>query len=312
VKIYRDQIWKHHGIPKKITSDRGPQFASQLMKDLCDKLGMKRNLSTAYHPQTDGQVEHSHQETETFLRHFVNHLQDDWNEWLAIAEYQYNDKEHATTKQTPFYLNNGRHPWKGEISPSREGNVTVSTYLEQLQTARQHATDAIRSATEAMCKNYNTQHQPAREYKAGDLVWLESVNVKEDRPTKKLSSKRYGPFKVLSKKGNGAYELEIPAQWKFVHPVFNEKLLTPYVKPKFDSQRKRKPPAPTVIGSELEYEVEKILDSRKKKTGWTYLMEYLIKWKGYTVEHNSWEPKRHVHAKELIAAFHKRHPLKPK
>jgi len=67
VETYKDQIWKIHGIPKKITSDRGPQFAAQLMKDLCNSIGTKQNLSTAYHPQTDGQVERSHQETETFL-----------------------------------------------------------------------------------------------------------------------------------------------------------------------------------------------------------------------------------------------------
>src|SRR6266568_5112725 len=96
------------------------------MKELCSKLGIKQNLSTAYHPQTDGQVEHSHQETETFLRHYVSHLQDDWSDWLAMAEFQYNDKEHSTTKQTPFYLNYGRHPWKAEVTTGKEGNVTVT------------------------------------------------------------------------------------------------------------------------------------------------------------------------------------------
>ena len=85
IDIYLKQIWKLHGIPKKITSDRGPQFASELMKELCTQLGIQQNLSTAYHPQTDSQVECSHQETETFLCHYVNHLQDDWEDWLAIS-----------------------------------------------------------------------------------------------------------------------------------------------------------------------------------------------------------------------------------
>ena len=98
---------KLHGIPKKITSDRGPQFVSELMKELCTRLGIQQNLSTAYHPQTDGQVEHSHQEMETFLHHYVNHLQDDWEDWLAIAKYQHNDKIHSSTGHTPFYLNYG-------------------------------------------------------------------------------------------------------------------------------------------------------------------------------------------------------------
>ena len=80
---------------------------SELMKELCTQLGIQQNLSTAYHPQTNGQVEHSHQETETFLCHYVNHLQDVWENWLAIAEYQYNDKVHLSTGHMPFYLNYG-------------------------------------------------------------------------------------------------------------------------------------------------------------------------------------------------------------
>src|SRR6266704_3926983 len=94
-EIYCDQIWKLHGILKTITLDHRLQFASQLMKELCSKLGIKQNLSMAYHPQMDGQVERSHQETEMLLRHYVSHLQDDWSNWLAMAEFQYNDKEHS-------------------------------------------------------------------------------------------------------------------------------------------------------------------------------------------------------------------------
>ena len=86
-EIYCDQIWKLHSIPKTITSDCRLQFTSQLMKELCSKLGIKQNLSMAYHPQTDRQVECSHQETETFLWHYISHLQDDWSDWLAMAEF---------------------------------------------------------------------------------------------------------------------------------------------------------------------------------------------------------------------------------
>ena len=107
IDIYLRQIWKLHGIPKKITSDRGPQFTSELMKELCTRLGIQQNLSTAYHPQTHGQVKCLHQETETFLHHYVNHLQDDWENWLAITKYQYNDKIHLSMGHTPFYLNYG-------------------------------------------------------------------------------------------------------------------------------------------------------------------------------------------------------------
>ena len=93
---------------KNITSNRGPQFTLELMKELCTWLGIQQNLSTAYHPQTDGQVECSHQETETFLHHYVNHLHDGWEDWLAIAKYQYNNKTHSSPGVKTLSLINRR------------------------------------------------------------------------------------------------------------------------------------------------------------------------------------------------------------
>ena len=77
-RIYQNNIWKIHGIPKKIISDRGPQFASTFMGEFYKALGIKRAISTAYHPQTDGQTERINQEIEVFLRHYINYRQDDW------------------------------------------------------------------------------------------------------------------------------------------------------------------------------------------------------------------------------------------
>jgi len=88
VKIYRDNIWKLHGILKKILSDQGPQFASKFMEEFTKVLGTKRQLSTAYHPQTDGQMERINQEIGMFLQHYVNYQQDNWMDWLAAAEFQ--------------------------------------------------------------------------------------------------------------------------------------------------------------------------------------------------------------------------------
>jgi len=86
-RIYWDNIWKIHGIPKKIISNRGPQFSSIFMEELCKALGIKRALSMVYHPQTDGQIEKINQEVEVFLRHYINYRQDDWMKWLATAEF---------------------------------------------------------------------------------------------------------------------------------------------------------------------------------------------------------------------------------
>ena len=114
-KIYRDKIWKLHGVPKTILSNRGPQFASKFMEEFTKVLGTKRKLSTAYHPQTNGQTERMNQKIGTFLRHYVNYQQDNWTECLATAEFLYNDKKHVATDRTLFELNFRRHPWKGDL-----------------------------------------------------------------------------------------------------------------------------------------------------------------------------------------------------
>src|SRR4051812_25951141 len=172
-RIYRDNIWKLHGIPKKTISDRGPQFAAKFMEALLRMLGVTRNLSTAYHPQTDGQTERSNQETEAFLRAFVNHFQDDWSEWLAIMEFQYNDKVHSATKDTPFHLTFGTHPWKEEIR-LEDYNPAAKDFVTRLQKAREEATAALSHSSIAMKEQVNKKRKESRNYRIGDQVWLES------------------------------------------------------------------------------------------------------------------------------------------
>jgi Integrase zinc binding domain len=100
--IYGDQIWSKHGLPQKIISDQGPQFAAQFMKDLNKLVGITGNLSTTYHPQTDSQTKHMNQEIEQYLQVFINYQQSNWAEWLACAEFSYNDKIQSSTGFSPF------------------------------------------------------------------------------------------------------------------------------------------------------------------------------------------------------------------
>ena len=86
-KIYWDEIWKLHGIPRAILSNREPQFALRFMEDLTKALETKQMLLIAYHPQIDRQTERINQEIGTFLEHYVNYQQDNWTEWLAVAEF---------------------------------------------------------------------------------------------------------------------------------------------------------------------------------------------------------------------------------
>jgi transposase InsO family protein len=90
--------------------DRGPQFASQVMKEIHKLLGIKTSISMAYHPQSDGQTEQINQEVEAYIRHYVSHRQDDWSDLLATAEFALNNRRQSATDLSPFELNYGFSP----------------------------------------------------------------------------------------------------------------------------------------------------------------------------------------------------------
>jgi len=112
-RLFRDNVWKLHGLPDSIVSDRGPQFTAGIMKELNRMLGIDTKLSTAFHPQTDGQTERMNQELEQYLRMFIDHRQEQWLEWLGMAKFTYNNKVHTGTKVSPFKANNGQDPRMG-------------------------------------------------------------------------------------------------------------------------------------------------------------------------------------------------------
>ena len=99
-----DSVWRLHRLPKEVISDRGPQFVSNFMHGLSEILGIKVAASMAYHPQTDGQTERVNQEVKQFLCLFINQRQDDWYDWLSIAEFAYNNRVHVSTQTSPFML----------------------------------------------------------------------------------------------------------------------------------------------------------------------------------------------------------------
>jgi len=96
-RLFRDNMWKLHGLPESIISDRGPQFTAGLMQELNEMLGIKSKLSMVFYPQTDGQTERVNQELEQYLRMFIDHRQEQWLEWLGMAEFAYNNKAHSGT-----------------------------------------------------------------------------------------------------------------------------------------------------------------------------------------------------------------------
>ena len=175
-KIYKDNIWKLHRIPRKILSNRGPQFTSKFMEKFTKALGTKRQLSTAYHLQIDGQTERINQEIRMFLQHYVNYQQDDWTNWLATAEFQYNYKKHTATEKTPFKLNFGRHLWKGNLMVKTD-IPQVEDFLSGLQKSWKQATKVMDEAQRSMKKQFDKKRRNPQGLKVGDHVWLENKNI---------------------------------------------------------------------------------------------------------------------------------------
>src|SRR5258707_4551036 len=121
-RLFLEHVWHHHGLPEEVISDRGPAFVSNFSCKLAALLGVKLTPSTSYHPQTDGQMERMNQEIEAYLQVFVNHRQDDWADWLPLAEFAYNNQVHAATCWTPCELDLGQHSRPG-VEPTRTSAV---------------------------------------------------------------------------------------------------------------------------------------------------------------------------------------------
>ncbi len=312
-KIFLNQIWKLHGLPDDIVSDRDSKFISHFWQSLMDLLSVKLNLSTAFHPQTDGQTERVNQTLEAYMRNYCSYQQDDWSDLLPLAEYAYNSAISEATKFSPFCANYGFEPrtnWPNPKPSSEWDNPASTIRVSQWESIWQTMGENLGKTRLRMARWYDKHHQKGPEFKAGDLVMLDRRNVQTKRPMNKLDHKKMGPFKVLKTVGRRAYQLELPPQMK-IHPVFHINLLEPYRIPA-DSQRRIEPPEVEEIEREENHVVREVADSRvnrsKKK------VEYLVLWEGYEQEDATWEPWEHLRnsAEKALISFHKRYPRKPR
>jgi len=186
-RLFLHQVWKLHGLPKCVISDRGPQFVACFTKELYRLLGIKLASSTAWHPQTDGQTEHVNQELDQYLWLFVNERQDDWYNLLPMAEFQHNNHVYFATQQPPFLLDTGRLPRMGfEPQQNPSGLETVNKFTERMRMAIKEAKSAIRKAQDDMKKYYDRRRTPDPVFKPGDKVFLDASDIRTMRSSQKL------------------------------------------------------------------------------------------------------------------------------
>jgi len=177
-KLFRNHVWKLHGLLESIISDRGVQFAAEMMKEVNNLLGIQTKLSTAYYPQTDRQTERVNQELEQYLRVFIDHRQEQWPDWLGMAEFAYNNKVHTTTKTLLFKVNYGQNPRMGFEGRRKGKYETAGKFVEKMRKIQEEAKAALGKAPEEMKKFTDRKRGKGEEYRVGDLVLLSTKDLK--------------------------------------------------------------------------------------------------------------------------------------
>jgi hypothetical protein len=280
-RLFFDNVFRMMGMPKEIISDRDPRFTGKFFRALCKLMGTKQSFSSAFHPQSDGQTERANRVLEDALRHFVAPDGTDWDEHLSSIEFAVNNAYQESTQNTPFSLNYGRHP-RFPGHPEFPSKVPEAQgFEERYQQLWKRAKQCLQAAVDRL-KAYVDKHRVPMSFVEGEQVLLATKNAQPKNVLgKKLLPKWMGPLTIVGKVNEVAYRLDLPETLKW-HNVFHVSLLRKYI----DGGRVQPPPLPEIVAGEPEYHVEKVLAHRLVGRN----MEFLIKWKGYAQEHNSWEP----------------------
>ena len=283
-KLLRDYVFCHHGLPVSIVSDRDPRFTSKVWTELMKLLGTRLNMSSAFHPQTDGLTERYNRVLEEYLRSYVSATYDDWDQWLPLAQFAVNNSKQESLQATPFYLNFGRHPRTPATVTNNSDLPGAEEFASTLHKAITEAKSALQAAQQRQ-KAFADNKTRRIEFAVGQKVLLDTRNLTlRTTGPNKLLQKYVGPFKVQARVGAVAYRLELPATMK-CHPVFHVSLLH-----KWNPDGRHQPlPPPIAVDEEgTWHDIDSILDHKQVKRGRKLVDRYLVKWAGFGPEHNEW------------------------
>ena len=299
-QLFIETVYKHHGLPKVIISDRDRRFISQFWKAFFRMVGTKIRMSTAYHPQTDGQSEVMIRTLETVLRPYVEQYPTKWVDYLAFAEFAINNSVNSTTGYSPAYLLYGQNPNVIDFQSIEKSTVEgANDMIARMEGAIRQAKHNYTLAQHSMCKFANRKRRKV-EYKVGEQVLIKSTHLPHlthPKLSPKFKRRYVGPFPIVEEISPLAYRVELPPHWRS-HDVFHVSKLKKYHAP--DSDREVNSTEPESFEDEQQFEVEMIL--RERGTGSS--KEYLVMWKGVDLLEAEWIPLAYLEGeKEKIEKF---------
>ena len=252
-------------------------------------------MSTAFHPQTDGQTHIINQILEDMLKHYVSPTQDDWDFYLSLVEFAYNNVWQESIQTTAYMLNHGQRL----LTPLNIGISMCHVYAQKdlvqsmssiMQKAKKHLLVAQNRQ-----KSYAGTKRHDISFDVETQVLLSTTNIKLRMPkTRKLLPRRIGHLKVLKMMGKVAYKLELPKTLK-IHDVFHISLLKSYK----TFSKVQPPPPPIIKDDELSFDVERVLTHELRGSCTRPQIFYLIKKLGYGLKHNSWELENNLSSEVL-------------
>ena len=304
-ELYEEHILRLHGVPQSIVSDRDPRFVAAFWKKLNELMETDLRMSTADHPQTDGQTERANGVLEDTLRHAVGPMQHDWHRRLPAAEFAMNSAWHHSIRNTPFMLNYGQQPDSPPAAVLRSHipgiNQFVGRWTEQLAAARK----CLQAARDRYKAQADKKRTPQLDYQVGDLVLLKVTHFRmRSKMSRKLAPRYVGPFEILKAVGVRAFKLKLPEHVR-MHNVFHVSAIKPY----HTDGPYQPPPLPELIDGDPEWEVD-FIENTRLVGGRPESRQYLVHWLGFGPEHATWEPLRNLkNAPERIQEFWKRKEL---
>ena len=301
--LFVQHVFRAHGLPKNIISDRDPRFTSHFWKTVFTLLGTTLNMSTSFHPQTDGQSERAFRTLQQMLRSYMSPRQNDWEECVPLLEFAYNNSKQASTGFSPFVLCYGRAPATpfSHSLPSSGYVPAADTFVAELESNMRAAKQAVHVAQARQAAAANKHRSANVQYEVGDLVLLNNQNLNLHVPCPKLSGQYSGPFSISAVDGVNV-TLQLPSTWQ-IHPLFHQSLVKPYHGQPPDDEQPG--PVPDAEGDDPDvFEVEAIRDKRVTGRGRNRIVQYLVKWRGYTETDNLWhDASAMTDSADLVAAY---------